>query len=156
MEEKIGIIFYSDRQVLVELFLGENEESFFPRIRGVKLKDTASPILSTGDFNKIRAKVRESYRVKVDNPGLLPTSSNRIYLIIGEWEEELPDITQTGNRLMWVNLNEVSDILTYSEDAEAIREFREKFYEITDKEENTLGIATKEETERYKLYHRSL
>ena len=156
MEEKIGIIFYSDRQVLVELFLGENEKTFFPKVIGVKPKNTASKALSTGDFNKIKAKVRERYRVKIDNPGPLLTSSNRIYLIIGEWEEELPDMTPTGNRLVWVNLNEVLDILSYREDAEAIKEFREKYYEITDKEKNTLGIATKEETEKYQLYHRPL
>ncbi len=156
MEEKTGIIFYSDRQVLVELFLGDDEKTFFPKIMAPRLPTGVTSTVLGDALRKIQPKVRDKLRVDIENPGFIIPPSKGSFLIVGEWENELPDSTLDGNRLMWVDLNEVSALLTEENDVKAIQELKESYYEITDKEEHTLGIATKEEAEKYNLYHRPL
>ena len=152
MAEKIGLLFYSDNQLLVELFLGQEDKNLLPGVEIERLgKNREKSLVSKQNLDLVRQKVRERYGVDIDSPELLNVSG-RDFLVVGEWEEELPKMTKEGNRLLWADLNDLPGILTFNEDLEGFKGLRDNYCKVMDVNSiMALGIARKEEAARFNL-----
>jgi hypothetical protein len=152
MADKIGLIFYSDNQLLVELFLGKEEKNLLPGIEIERIGQTREKsLINKENLDIIRQKVRERYGVDIDSPELLDIKGMP-FLVVGDWEAELPSMTKEGNRLLWTDLNELPGILTFNEDLEGVKGLREHYCKVMDIENKVaLGIARKDEAQKFNL-----
>jgi|GEM_PF-5442836 len=152
MAEKIGLLFYSDNQLLVELFLGQEDKNLLPGVEIERIgQNREKSIISRQNLGIIRQKVRERYGVDIDCPELL-NIKGRDFLVVGEWEAELPKMTREGNRLLWTDLNDLAGILTFNEDLEGFNGLREHYCRVMDIDNKVaLGIARKEEALKFNL-----
>ena len=150
MVDKLGLIFYSDNQLLVELFLGKEEKNLLPGVEIERIgQNHEKSLISRQNLDIIRQKVRDVYGVDIDSPELLEIG-NRPFLVVGDWEAELPTLTKEGNRLLWTDLNELPGILTFKEDLEGIKGLREHYCKVMDIENKiALGIARKDEAQKF-------
>jgi hypothetical protein len=152
MAEKIGLMFYSDNKLLVELFLGNEEKNLLPGVEIERIgKNREKSLISSPNMSMIKQKVRDSYGVEIDTPELL-TLQGMDFLVVGDWEEELPSMTKEGNRLLWTELGELPGILTFNEDLVGVTGLREHYCRVMDVNNiMALGIARKEEAKKYNL-----
>lgn len=131
-----GIILYSDLKILLIIDLNKGTYSL--------------PILPSK--TKIKEGIKTTLNIDIDDYETIKNKDSSLLAIIGDWEGNLKS-NNSKKRLIWLKIKDAIQ-KTEGLSQKHLTFFKKSYVEIISEKGNTMGIAKREEAEKYSLYRK--
>lgn len=134
----VGVIFYSDRKVSLELSL--------------TLGSYSIPKINVNNKKQIINEINKRWKINCEEFNVLK-EENITYIIVNDWENKLK--SRRGHKMIWFNLNKAIE-KTNGFDKQSLTFFMNSYKEVMLNNHKQVGIAKNEECIKYNLITKAI
>lgn len=134
----VGVIFYSDRKVALELSL--------------TLGSYSIPKINISNKKHIINEINKRWNINCEDFNVLK-EEEITYIIVNDWENRLK--SRRGHKIIWYNLNKAIE-KTSNLDKESLTFFMNSYKEVMLNDHKLVGIAKNEECIKYNLITKAI